>query len=257
LECAAGGIAARIGTIARAARYVGTVGDGTRRYSVFATSDSGARILARPLRDGSQEILTVSVAPVGARPPSYLGEADLRELQYDVRMLPLKARVAWHKEPLTQDQINKIYQGRRSHLVYIPVNKEGMPLKVGESTRLNKEPRSGPPRYGKADARKKGFQKYYVGRVVRDGVTVGGRDVLDAQNLIARKLDRMGVRLPKHRRGRKLYTDDGATIVLKSALPRHLQQHLTATAAPQTKAQALEAKRRMAIVRGTTPFELE
>ncbi|WP_437314178.1 hypothetical protein [Sorangium sp. So ce385] len=271
--CRLPGIAQRIGRIARNARRVGVLRVSGARYPIFFDRAAGMRLLTRRLPDGAYAVLTAHPSPPAAPAPAYLGELDVREIQYDVRLPPMEARVRWHKGPLTPEQIDRVYGGKRAHLVYIPIDASGNPTKVGESGNLHQNP-GGPTR--RYSSRQKlqdigvdpSNPRFYVGRVV----DVSGNDLMgpyaqDAQKIIARKLDRMGVALSHHGRknktqtGEKIYTEGGQRIDLKSAVPRrllrHVQQQQAKPGSGATAAQIAAAKTPRATVRGRKRYELE
>jgi hypothetical protein len=205
-------IAARIGEVARRARLAGRVPFAGYRLPVFAsTTDRGLGLVARPLDDGSFAIVAVTRAQPAAPPPppAYVSEIDRYELQYDFNLKPMDARLVWSDNPLTLDQIraDPKYRDKLSNLVYIPVDKQGQPLKVGQSNALaNPEPRKvegkrqGPePRYPRgAEPAAHGADSFWVARIVprkgaRDADLSGA--AAQAERVVARKLHLMGLPL--------------------------------------------------------------
>jgi hypothetical protein len=203
-------IKARIGEVARRAHLAGRVPFAGYRLPVFAsTTDAGLGLIARPLDDGSFAIVAVMRPRPAAPPPAYVPELDRYELQYDFNLKPMDARLIWSDNALTLDQIraDPKYRDKLSNLVYIPVDKQGQALKVGQSNALaNPEPRKvdgkrqGPePRYPRgAEPAAHGADRFWVARIVprkgaRDADLSGA--AAQAERVVARKLHLMGLPL--------------------------------------------------------------
>jgi hypothetical protein len=237
--------------LAESSTKAGTLANPAMVYSVFIPSGGRHRLLCRALPTGRFIIDAVERVPVTAQPPSYLGEIDLREIEYDTTVKPMKARVVWHKAPLTKEQIAQKFSDKRVHLVYIPLDDAGRPVKVGESTTITTRLEGYP------------YTRFFVGRVVDES----GRDLMgpfakDAEKLITRKMKKMGFDLPAHARPKgtiPIKTQSDGQIELKTSVPKKLQEQrlsqLGKTKGPEKNTQLKATKTRKVTIKGDKAYE--